>query len=353
MEHKTENLNVLAHEILPSPLTVKETLPAASEVAAAVLEARQCVRDILERRDHRLLVVVGPCSIHDTDAAIEYAGKLKQLARETSESLYLVMRAYFEKPRTTVGWKGFINDPHLDDTFRIEEGIWRARKLLIDVTRMGMPLSTEALDPIMPQYLHDLITWSAIGARTTESQTHREMASGLSSIVGVKNGTDGSLAVAVNALRSMTKPHRFLGINPSGQVAVIHTRGNDLAHIVLRGGNAGTNYDRDSIAACEKSLREAGLPTNIMVDCSHANSNKDHRRQPAVARAVSRQIEDGNASIIGIMLESNLAEGGQSLSDDLRYGVSITDACIGWECTESLLRELADRLSPALAQRAA
>ena len=353
MEHKTENLNVLAHEILPSPLAVKDTLPAAPEVAAAVLEARRCVRDILERRDHRLLVVVGPCSIHDTDAAIEYAGKLRQLARETSQSLYLVMRAYFEKPRTTVGWKGFINDPHLDDTFHIEEGIWRARKLLIDVTRMGLPLSTEALDPIMPQYLHDLITWSAIGARTTESQTHREMASGLSSIVGVKNGTDGSLAVAVNALRSMTKPHRFLGINPSGQVAVIHTRGNDLAHIVLRGGNAGTNYDPDSVAACEKSLREAGLPTNIMVDCSHANSNKDHRRQPAVARAVSRQIEDGNASIIGIMLESNLAEGGQSLSDDLRYGVSITDACIGWECTEWLLRELADRLSPALAQRAA
>ncbi len=353
MEHKTENLNVLAHEILPSPLTVKETLPAAPEVAAAVLESRRCVRDILERRDHRLLVVVGPCSIHDTDAAIEYAGRLRQLARETSESLYLVMRAYFEKPRTTVGWKGFINDPRLDDTFRIEEGIWRARKLLIDVTRMGLPLSTEALDPIMPQYLHDLITWSAIGARTTESQTHREMASGLSSVVGVKNGTDGSLAVAVNALRSMTKPHRFLGINPSGQVAVIHTRGNDLAHIVLRGGNASTNYDRDSIAACEKSLREAGLPTNIMVDCSHANSNKDHRRQPVVARAVGHQIEGGNASIIGIMLESNLAEGGQSLSADLRYGVSITDACIGWGCTESLLRELADRLSPALAQRAA
>ncbi len=353
MEHKTENLNVLAHEILPSPLTVKETLPAAPEVAAAVLEARRCVRNILERRDHRLLVVVGPCSIHDTDAAIEYAGKLNQLARETSESLCLVMRAYFEKPRTTVGWKGFINDPYLDDTFRIEEGIWRARKLLIDITRMGLPLSTEALDPIMPQYLHDLITWSAIGARTTESQTHREMASGLSSIVGVKNGTDGSLSVAVNALRSMTKPHRFLGINPSGQVAVIHTRGNELAHIVLRGGNAGTNYDPDSIAACEKTLREAGLPANIMVDCSHANSNKDHRQQPVVARAVTRQIEDGNASIIGIMLESNLAEGGQPLSGDLRYGVSITDACIGWESTESLLLELADRLSPALAQRAA
>ena len=352
-KHKTENLNVLAHEILPSPQAVKEDFPATPEIATAVLEARRSVRNILERRDHRLLVVVGPCSIHDTDAAIEYARKLKELARETSESLYLVMRAYFEKPRTTVGWKGFINDPRLDDTFRIEEGIRRARQLLIDITRIGLPLSTEALDPIMPQYLHDLITWSAIGARTTESQTHREMASGLSSIVGVKNGTDGSLTVAVNALRSMTKPHRFLGINPSGQVAVIHTRGNDLAHIVLRGGNAGTNYDPESVAASEEALRQAGLPVNIMVDCSHANSNKDHRNQPVVARAVTRQIEDGSASIIGVMLESNLAEGGQSLSRDLRYGVSITDACIGWECTESLLRELAQRLAPLLAKRAA
>ena len=353
MEHKTENLNVLAHEVLPSPREIKEDLPATPEVADAVLEARRRVGNILERRDRRLLVVVGPCSIHDTDAAIEYAGRLRQIARETSESLYIVMRAYFEKPRTTVGWKGFINDPYLDDTFRIEEGIRRARKLLIDITRMGLPLSTEALDPIMPQYLHDLITWSAIGARTTESQTHREMASGLSSIVGVKNGTDGSLAVAVNALESMTRPHRFLGINPSGQVAVIHTRGNDLAHIVLRGGNAGTNYDAASVWACEKALREAGLAANIMVDCSHANSNKDHRKQPLVARAVTRQIEEGNESIIGIMLESNLAEGGQPLSRDLRYGVSITDACIGWESTESLLREMAGRLSPALRDRAA
>ena len=353
MEHKTENLNVLAHEVLPSPREVKADLPATPEVADAVLEARRCVANILERRDRRLLVVVGPCSIHDTDAAIEYAGRLKQIARETSESLYLVMRAYFEKPRTTVGWKGFINDPYLDDTFRIEEGIRRARKLLIDITRMGLPISTEALDPIMPQYLHDLITWSAIGARTTESQTHREMASGLSSIVGVKNGTDGSLAVAVNALESMTRPHRFLGINPSGQVAVIHTRGNGLAHIVLRGGNAGTNYDAASVRACEAALREAGLAANIMVDCSHANSNKDHRKQPLVARAVTRQIEQGNESIIGIMLESNLAEGGQPLGRDLRYGVSITDACIGWESTESLLREMAGRLSPALRDRAA
>lgn len=353
MEHKTENLNVLAHELLPSPREIKEDLPATPEVADAVLEARRCVGNILERRDRRLLVVVGPCSIHDTDAAIEYAGRLRQIARETSESLYVVMRAYFEKPRTTVGWKGFINDPYLDDTFRIEEGIRRARKLLIDITRMGLPLSTEALDPIMPQYLHDLITWSAIGARTTESQTHREMASGLSSIVGVKNGTDGSLTVAVNALESMTRPHRFLGINPSGQVAVIHTRGNDLAHIVLRGGSAGTNYDAASVRACEEALRRAGLAANIMVDCSHANSNKDHRKQPLVARAVTRQIEEGNESIIGVMLESNLAEGGQPLGRDLRYGISITDACIGWESTESLLREMAGRLSPALRERAA
>ena len=353
MEHQTENLNVLAHEVLPSPRAIKDDLPATPEVAARVLEARRCVRGILERRDRRLLVVVGPCSIHDTDAAIEYAAKLKQLARETSSSLFLVMRAYFEKPRTTVGWKGFINDPRLDDTFRIEEGIRRARELLIDITRIGVPLSTEALDPIMPQYLHDLITWSAIGARTTESQTHREMASGLSSIVGVKNGTDGGLAVAVNALRSMTSPHRFLGINPSGRVAVIHTRGNDQAHIVLRGGNTGANYDPDSITVCEGALLDAGLPANIMVDCSHANSDKDHRKQPLVARSVTRQIEDGNTSIIGIMLESNLAEGGQPLGGDLRYGVSITDACIGWKTTESLLRELAERLSPALTKRAA
>ena len=352
MEHKTENLNVLAHEVLPSPHQVKQDLPATPDIAEAVLAARRCVRNILERRDRRLLVVVGPCSIHDTDAAIEYAGRLEELARATSESLYIVMRAYFEKPRTTVGWKGFINDPHLDDTFRIEEGIRRARQLLIDITRIDLPLSTEALDPIMPQYLHDLITWSAIGART-ESQTHREMASGLSSVVGVKNGTDGSLAVAVNALESMTRPHRFLGINPSGQVAVIHTRGNGLAHIVLRGGNAGTNYDPASVRACEEALRQAGLATNIMVDCSHANSSKDHRKQPLVARAVARQIEQGNESIIGIMLESNLAEGGQPLGRELRYGVSITDACIGWESTESLLRELAERLSPALRDRAA
>ena len=351
MHTPTENLNVLANEVLPTPFAVKAALPAPEAVMERVTDARHQVRKILERRDHRLLVVVGPCSIHDVDAALEYARRLNAVAARTRDSLLIVMRAYFEKPRTTVGWKGLINDPYLDDSFHIEDGIRIARQLLIDLAAMGLPLSTEALDPIMPQYLHDLIAWSAIGARTTESQTHREMASGLSSAVGFKNGTDGSLDVAINALRSVTKPHRFLGINQSGQVAVIHTRGNDLAHIVLRGGHSGPNYDDGAIASCEAELRAADLPENIMVDCSHANSSKDHRNQPAVARDVAAQIEGGNRSIIGMMLESNLSEGSQKLGDDLSYGVSITDACIGWSETESLLLELADRTGDVLVRR--
>ena len=351
MQRQTENLNVLASELLPTPQSVKESLPLPPAVAERVAAARRGVRNILERRDHRLLVVVGPCSIHDVDAAVEYAQRLKGLAERTAGSLLIVMRAYFEKPRTTVGWKGLINDPYLDDSFHIEAGIGIARKLLLDIAALGLPLSTEALDPITPQYLHDVIAWSAIGARTTESQTHREMASGLSSAVGLKNGTDGGLGVAINALRSVTKPHRFLGINQSGQVAVIHTRGNDLAHIVLRGGTSGPNYDAAAIAACESALRSAGLDASIMVDCSHANSEKDHRRQPSVAREVGRQIEQGNDSIIGIMLESNLSEGNQRLTESLDYGVSITDACIGWDDTEALLTDLAERLEAPLLAR--
>ena len=351
MHTKTENLNVLANEVLPTPYAVKAALPAPEPVMEGVADARRQVRHILERRDPRLLVVVGPCSIHDVDAAVEYARRLKEVAERTRDSLFVVMRAYFEKPRTTVGWKGLINDPYLDDSFHIEDGIRIARQLLIDIGALGLPLSTEALDPITPQYLHDLIAWSAIGARTTESQTHREMASGLSSAVGFKNGTDGALEVAINALNSVTKPHRFLGINQSGQVAIIHTRGNDLAHIVLRGGHAGPNYDERAVSACEQELRAAGLPENVMVDCSHANSNKDHRNQPAVARDVAAQIENGNRSIIGIMLESNLSEGSQKLGDHLDYGVSITDACIGWSETEALLLELTDRLGDVLTRR--
>jgi 3-deoxy-7-phosphoheptulonate synthase len=272
------------------------------------------------------------------------------------------MRVYFEKPRTTVGWKGLINDPHLDDSFCVGEGLEIARQLLLDIAELGMPLSTEALDPITPQYLQDLITWSAIGARTTESQTHREMASGLSSPIGFKNGTDGSLGVAINALQSVSSPHRFLGISPAGQVSVIRTKGNPHAHIVLRGGSKGPNYDASSIASCETALAGIGEFPNIMVDCSHANSAKDHNRQTIVARDVAAQILDGNRSIVGLMIESNLNAGNQSLPNGkaggnetaaaLQYGVSVTDACIDWAVTEELMRELAGELGATLRARA-
>lgn len=353
MLERTENLNVLAHELLPTPEEVKAELPASEEVLHGVALARTGIADILARRDHRLLVVVGPCSIHDPDAALDYATRLSELARETSESLLLVMRTYFEKPRTTVGWKGLINDPSLDDTFHVERGIRVARQLLLEIADLGLPLATEALDPIMPQYLQDLIAWSAIGARTTESQTHREMASGLSCAVGFKNGTDGSLEVAINALQSVSSPHRFLGINQRGQVSVVHTRGNANAHIVLRGGSAGPNYDSESLQRCEGALADAGLLPNIMVDCSHANSNKDHTRQPLVAESVAEQIVAGNRSIIGLMLESNIGAGNQKLGDPsaLEYGISITDACVDWEDTANLLQSLANRLTDPLRNR--
>jgi 3-deoxy-7-phosphoheptulonate synthase len=349
-----ENLNVVAQELLITPGQLKSDLPVPLDIRHQVNGARQQIRSILDGRDPRLVVVVGPCSIHAVDAALDYAARLKQLADDVSATLLVVMRAYFEKPRTTVGWKGLINDPYLNDTFHIEAGIRIARQLLLDIARLGLPLSTEALDPITPQYLHDLIAWSAIGARTTESQTHREMASGLSSPVGFKNGTDGSLGVAINALQSVSKPHRFLGINQSGQVSIIHTRGNEGAHIVLRGGNLGPNFARDHIAACEAALESAGLRTNIMIDCSHANSGKDPERQPFVARDVAAQIGAGNTSIIGLMLESNIHAGNQVLGDDpaaLRYGVSVTDPCIDWATTESLLRELDADLRELLPQR--
>ena len=338
-----ENLNIVAHEVLVTPEQLKAKLPVSEEVREHVQEAREAVCRVLDRTDHRLLLVIGPCSIHDVDAARDYARRLRALAQELEDSLLIVMRAYFEKPRTTIGWKGLINDPHLDDTFCVAEGLEIARSLLLDIATLGLPLSTEALDPITPQYMQDLIVWSAIGARTAESQTHREMASGLSSVIGFKNGTDGSLDVAVNALQSVASPHRFLGISPSGQVAVLHTRGNSHAHIVLRGGSNGPNYSADHIAACEAALREIHQTANIMVDCSHANSNKDHNRQIEVARDVAAQITAGNQSIIGLMIESNIDEGNQPLTQDrtaLRYGVSVTDACIGWEQTELLLREL-------------
>ena len=300
------------------------------------------------------MVVVGPCSIHDVGAAKEYGEKLKKLADELSDSLYIVMRVYFEKPRTTVGWKGLINDPHLNDTFEIEEGLHIGRQLLCDLSEMGLPTATEALDPISPQYLQDLISWSAIGARTTESQTHREMSSGLSSSVGFKNGTDGGLDVAINALLSVAQPHSFLGINSQGNVAIINTSGNPHSHIVLRGGNGKPNYDSVNVKLCEVALDKANIERNIMIDCSHANSNKDASLQPLVMENVTNQILEGSKSIIGIMVESNLGFGNQKLKpslDDMEYGVSVTDACIDWGTTEKALRTMADKLKSILPER--
>ena len=352
--NKLENVNIRSEQVLITPAQLKRELPVSPAIGANLQRAREAVKSILRRDDPRLLIVVGPCSIHDADAALDYAARLAQLARELDDSLLLVMRAYFEKPRTTVGWKGLVNDPHLDDSFEVGEGLAIARRLLLDMADMDLALSTEALDPITPQYLQDLISWAAIGARTTESQTHREMASGLSSAVGFKNGTDGGLQVALNALQSVASPHSFLGINAAGQVAVMHTRGNADAHLVLRGGGNGPNYDAGSIATAEAGLIEAGLAPNIMVDCSHANSSKDHNRQPLVARDVAAQIAAGNRSVVGLMIESNIAAGNQPLQPDLsklQYGVSVTDACIDWATTEALLRDIASTVGPVLEKR--
>jgi 3-deoxy-7-phosphoheptulonate synthase len=343
-----ENLNVLSQHTLLSPSQLHEDIPASAQAMQTVSAARVALGEVLSGRDARLLVVVGPCSIHDTVAAMDYARRLKALADELQDQLLIVMRVYFEKPRTTVGWKGLINDPRMDDSFQIEEGLRLARRLLIDLNELGLPCGTEALDPITPQYLGDLIAWSAIGARTTESQTHRELASGLSSPVGFKNGTDGNLEVALNAMLSAAQPHSFLGIDGAGQVAVTHTRGNAFGHLILRGG-AVPNYDSVAVAQAEAALTVAKLPVNIVVDCSHANSRKNHALQTLVLKDVVHQIVDGNRAIKGVMLESNLFEGNQKLvaPQDLRYGVSITDACLGWETTADCLREAAARLQSA------
>ena len=354
--NEVHNINVDSQGVLITPQQLWETLPMSDAVQQTVADSRQVIWDILDRKDPRLFVVVGPCSIHDPDAAMDYAKRLKALADELDDSLYIVMRVYFEKPRTTVGWKGLINDPHLDDSFKIEEGLHIGRKLLLDILELGLPTSTEALDPISPQYLQDLISWSAIGARTTESQTHREMASGLSSAVGFKNGTDGGLTVATNALNSVSKPHRFLGINRQGQVSVFTTKGNAHGHIVLRGGSAGPNYDSVHIRLCEEALDKAGLSKNIMVDCSHANSNKQPELQPLVVENVGNQVLEGNDSIVGLMIESNINPGNQSIPEnlsELQYGVSVTDGCIDWETTEETLRKLRDSVKDALKARQA
>lgn len=353
-DKRVEDLNIESTQALITPEQLKTELPISEKAVHTVEAGREAVRNILDRKDHRLFLVVGPCSIHDVQAAKEYAEKLAALAEEVSDTLLLVMRVYFEKPRTTVGWKGLINDPYLNDTFKIEDGLKISRKLLIDLSEMGLPLSTEALDPISPQYLQDLISWSAIGARTTESQTHREMASGLSSSVGFKNGTDGSLTVAINALQSVANPHRFLGIDGNGQVSVVKTKGNPYGHVVLRGGGGKPNYDSVSIALCEQEIEKSGIPNNIMVDCSHANSNKDPALQPLVMDNVTNQILEGNKSIVGLMVESHLKFGAQSIPDnldDLEYGQSVTDGCISWQQTEDAVRNMRDKLKDILPKR--
>lgn len=352
---RLNDLNIEANEPLITPEQLKQEIPLSDLAADTVAQGRQVIRDILDGKDHRLFVVIGPCSIHDIKAAHEYAERLKTLAAQVSDSLYLVMRVYFEKPRTTVGWKGLINDPYLDDSFKIQDGLHIGRQLLLDLAEKGLPTATEALDPISPQYLQDLISWSAIGARTTESQTHREMASGLSSAVGFKNGTDGSLTVAINALQSVSSPHRFLGIDQRGQVSVVMTKGNPYGHVVLRGGNGKPNYDSVSVTLCEQALVKAKVKPNIMVDCSHANSNKDAALQPLVMDNVANQIVEGNNSIVGLMVESHLSFGSQPIPADLsqlEYGVSVTDACIDWAMTEKSILDMHRKLKDVLPRRA-
>ncbi|MEW9798102.1 3-deoxy-7-phosphoheptulonate synthase [Alteromonas sp. CYL-A6] len=348
------NIHISAEDVLVTPDALSQELPVSDKALAAISQARRTISDIIHRRDHRMLVVCGPCSIHDVDAAKKYALRLKELHESCKDTLFIVMRVYFEKPRTTVGWKGLINDPHLDGTFDIEAGLRKARELLIWLAELELPVATEALDPISPQYLAELFSWSAIGARTSESQTHREMASGLSMPVGFKNGTDGSLDIAINALKSAASGHRFMGINKQGQVSIIATSGNPDGHIILRGGKQ-PNYDSVCVSECEEELHNAGLAASLVVDCSHANSFKDYRRQPLVAQNVVNQILEGNQSIIGIMLESHLHEGNQSADgktpDELTFGVSITDGCIDWNTTENLIMQTRDKLITVLPMR--
>jgi 3-deoxy-7-phosphoheptulonate synthase len=352
----TENLNVAGLDEMPSPAQLKAERPLTDRAADSVRSGRTQLTRILERSDPRLFVVVGPCSIHDPDAALEYARRLRALADEVADTLLLVMRVYFEKPRTATGWKGYINDPDMDDSFQIGKGMRGARALLLAFGELGLPTGSEALDPLSPQYLADLIAWYAIGARTTESQTHREMASGLSTPVGFKNGTDGGLDVAVNAIRSARSAHSFLGIGPDGRTAIVRTRGNPLGHLVLRGGGGRPNYDTVSVRLAESALTKAGLAPSIVVDCSHSNSMKDPALQPLVFMDCIHQIKEGNRSIVGLMLESHLNAGNQPIPADrtqLSYGMSVTDACIDWATTADLLRRAARELRPVLAARAA
>jgi 3-deoxy-7-phosphoheptulonate synthase len=348
MTRPIDNQHVIEIKPLPSPRDVKTNLPISDEVSELVFQTRQAIRKILHGQDReRLLVIVGPCSIHDPEAAYEYAAKLNPLAKALSDRLLIVMRTYFEKPRTTIGWKGLINDPHLDGTCDIVTGMELARTILLKINQSGMPCATELLDPISPQYIADLISWSAIGARTTESQTHRELASGVSMPVGFKNGTEGSLQVAVNAMTSARAPHHFVGVNADGITSIIKTTGNPDHHIVLRGGGGRTNYSVEDIARAETAVASEGLARGVMVDCSHDNSGKNHQRQVEVAGEVLKQFQQGRRSIMGLMLESHLQGGRQSWDPNkaLTYGMSITDSCLAWSDTEALLYGMAESLA--------
>ena len=347
MKRVTENLRIKTIRPVSMPAQVQAEYPLSDSAAQTVSETRAQIQDVLAGRDDRLLVVVGPCSIHDTSAALEYAQRLAAAKQQFSKNLLIVMRVYFEKPRTTVGWKGLINDPDLNDSYDIDKGLRTARSLLLTLAEQGMPAGVEYLDILTPQYLADLVAWGAIGARTTESQLHREMASGLSCPVGFKNGTDGSVKVAVDACQSASSPHRFLSLTQTGEVAIFETAGNADCHLILRGGSSGTNYDAASVEASCAALAKAGLPQQVMIDCSHANSQKQHKRQLAVAQDIGNQIAGGDQRIIGVMIESHLVEGRQEIGPDAVYGQSVTDACIHWDDTAQVLRELAG----AVAQR--
>ncbi len=354
LDEQVEDINLESIETLITPAQLKSELPLSDAAKATVLAGRQTVRNILNGSDPRLFIVIGPCSIHDPVAAHDYALRLKALAEQVKDTMYLVMRVYFEKPRTTVGWKGLINDPDMNDSFDIAKGLHIGRKLLLELNELGLPCATEALDPNSPQYLQDLISWSAIGARTTESQTHREMSSGLSSPVGFKNGTDGGMTVAINAMQAVASGHSFLGLNGNGQVAVIRTKGNPYAHVVLRGGGGKPNYDSTSVAAVEAALAKAKVSGKIMIDASHANSNKDPYLQPLVLKNVTEQIVEGNNSIVGLMVESHINGGRQDIPEDLsqlEYGKSVTDGCIDWTTTENALLEMHQALQGVIGKR--
>ena len=346
----TSDLHVVETRPLVAPSLLHRELPMGEAAATTVREARERIKAILRGEDSRLLVIVGPCSVHDVQAAQEYAAAIAEEHRRHRDQLEVVMRVYFEKPRTTVGWKGLINDPHLDGSYDINTGLRLARGLLLHLADMGLPAATELLDPVVPQYIADLISWTAIGARTTESQTHREMASGLSMPIGFKNGTDGSAITAINAMEAAARPHNFLGINKDGHAAIVTTTGNPDGHLVLRGGKQGTNYHAEAIESAAAALEKEGLPARVMVDCSHGNSNKDYRRQGEVAGQVAEQLRSGSRHVMGVMIESHLVAGNQKIPADLSqltYGQSITDACIDLATTRELLQELAGAVASA------